>query len=125
MQNECSKSFYANHDPIILNLFHVMKSMREFRFRFETTWLKEASLINEVKKFWYQIPTTNIVPKLMSIFKFMEKWGRDFFNKFREKSRVQNIVMDDLKERTDARGIQQYVVERDKLNEILFHEKIY
>lgn len=33
--------------------------------------------------------------------------------------------MDDLKSRSDDFSIKQYVIERDKLNEILLHEKLY
>ncbi|KAL8105033.1 hypothetical protein AgCh_028992 [Apium graveolens] len=119
------KASVSDHDPIVLELVHVMISKREFRFKFENTWLKEKSFINDVSSFWSEIPTMSLLPKLSSVSKYMEKWGRNFFNKFREKLRVQKGVLDDLKDRTDDRGVQQYLFERDKLNDLLLHEEIY
>lgn len=61
----------------------------------------------------------------MSVSRFMEKWGRNFFNKFKEKLRQQKAILDDLKSRSDDFSIKQYVIERDKLNEILLHQDLY
>lgn len=68
---------------------------------------------------------TSLLPKLMSISKYMEQWGREFFNKFNEKVRAKKIVINDLKDGTDDRVVQQYITERDKLNDLLLHEEIY
>lgn len=68
---------------------------------------------------------TSMLPKLMSISKYMEQWGREFFNKFKEKVRAKKIVINDLKDGTDDKVVQQYITERDKLNDLLLHEEIY
>lgn len=70
-----------------------------FRFRFENTWLREPSFVAEVKHVWESLPATHLLPKLMSVSRFMEKWGMDFFNKFKEKVRRQKVILDSLKDR--------------------------
>lgn len=67
----------------------------------------------------------HLLPKLNSVSRYMEKWGRDFFNKFKEKVRRQKLILDDLKNKNDDYSVKQYVIEHDKLNEILLHEEIY
>lgn len=87
--------------------------------------VKGANYINDVKGHWENIPSSHLLPKLMSVSRYMEKWGRDFFNKFKEKLRKQKAVLEALKHGNDADRIRQYITERDKLNEILLHEELY
>lgn len=55
----------------------------------------------------------------------MAKWGREFFNKFREKVLKQNGIIEALKDRDDDDGIQSYFEEKDKLHDLLSHEEAY
>lgn len=36
------------HEPIKLNLFNTVVTEKQFRFKFENTWLKEAEFYSEV-----------------------------------------------------------------------------
>lgn len=55
----------------------------------------------------------------------MVKWGRTFFYKFRENVINQKVLIDALKDIENDNGIQMYLEENEKLNDILSHEEIY
>lgn len=115
----------SDHDPIKLNLFNTAVTRKQFRFKFENIWLKEAAFHSEVAKFWQTLPPTHLLPKLISVSSFIAKWGRNFFHKFREKVIKQREIIDALKNREDDAGIQLYFVEKDKMHELLLHEETY
>lgn len=96
----------SDHDPIKLELMSTVMSKKQFRFRFENTWLKEANFHAEISSYWQQIPALHLIPKLGELSRYMAKWGRDFFNKFREKVIRQKKIIEDLKDREDDDGIQ-------------------
>lgn len=75
----------SNHDPITLELLNVDVSRKDFRFKFENTWLREPSFLKDVTNHWESIPKTHLLPKLLDVSRYMAKWGRVFFNKFKEK----------------------------------------
>ncbi|KAL8149291.1 hypothetical protein AgCh_006337 [Apium graveolens] len=68
-------------------------SRKQFRFRFENTWLQEPSFKEEVTQFWKEIPKIHLLPKLLSVSSFMARWGRTFFHKFRDKIKKQKVVL--------------------------------
>lgn len=72
----------SNHDPIFLELCHVSFSRKNFRFKFENTWLKEPNFNWEVSYFWNLLSASHLLPKLLSVSSFMTKWGRRFFINF-------------------------------------------
>ncbi|XP_074348383.1 uncharacterized protein LOC141687114 [Apium graveolens] len=115
----------SDHDPIILDTVCAGFSRKNFRFCFENTWLNEPDFKKEVADFWSAIPAIHVLPKLLSVASFMAKWGRNFFHKFRDKIKKQKEVLDTLKDISDDIGIQQYFVEKNKLEELLLHEEIY
>lgn len=115
----------SDHDPIQLDLIRVAVSRREFRFRFENTWLKEPTFVTEVIDTWSDLPASHLLPKLLSISTFMARWGRTFFNKFREKLKHQKSVIASLVDRVDEAGVKEYLVEKERLNELLLHEELY
>lgn len=39
---------YSDHDPIMVDLYNVPRSIKKFRFKFENVWLEEASFRKEV-----------------------------------------------------------------------------
>lgn len=72
----------SDHEPIKLSLVNTAITKKDFRFRFENTWLKEANFHSDVSKFWRDLPSSHLLPKLISVSSFMAKWGRNFFHKF-------------------------------------------
>lgn len=86
--NQCMAPV-SDHEPIHLELWEVAVPKRVFRFKFENTWLKEPNFIHDVTSHWVNIQSLSLLPKLFSVFRYMEKWGRDFFNKFKEKVKRQ------------------------------------
>lgn len=115
----------SDHDPIFLDLVSTSFSRKTFRFRFENTWLREPSFRQEVTNFWTDLPTINIVPKLISVSGFMARWGQIFFHKFRDKIKKQKEVVANLADRIDAGGVELYFSEKDILQELLLHEETY
>ncbi|XP_074324401.1 uncharacterized protein LOC141661315 [Apium graveolens] len=115
----------SDHDAIFLELLSVEVPKRVFRFKFENTWLKESTFVEEVKQCWENLPASHLVIKLMSVSGYMEKWGRDFFNKFKQKVRNQKALMDSLQDKLDECSVKEFVEARDRLNEILLHEEVY
>lgn len=115
----------SDHDPITLDLLNVAITRKEFRFKFENTWLKEPNFLKDVTAHWESIPKTHLLPKLMEVSKYMAKWGRVFFNKFKEKVKRQKQVLDSLCDKTDDISVKLFLSEKDKLKEILLHEEIY
>ncbi|XP_074352491.1 uncharacterized protein LOC141691620 [Apium graveolens] len=116
---------YSDHDPIMVDLYNVPRSIRKFRFKFENVWLEEASFRKEVTDYWLDLPPVHILPKLISVSSFMAKWGKNFFHKFRDKVRKQKEELADLVDRTDEMGVRQYFLARDRLNELLLNEEVY
>lgn len=98
----------SDHEPIKLELMNTTMPKNQFRFRFENTWLKESSFHSEVSSFWQSLPALHLLPKLLAVSKYMAKWGKDFFNKFREKVVKQKETIDNLKNREDDDGIQMF-----------------
>lgn len=91
----------SDHDALFLEFLSVAIPKKKFRFRFENTWLKEPSFNKDVSECWENLPVTDLLPKLMSVSRYMEKWGRNFFNKFKEKVRKQKELLDSLREKSD------------------------
>lgn len=115
----------SDHEPIKLALVNTTVTRKDFRFRFENTWLKDATFHSDVSKFWRDLPTSHLLPKLISVSSFMARWGRNFFQIFRDKLLKQKEILDLLKDREDDDGIQMYFDEKAKLNDLLLHEEIY
>lgn len=55
----------------------------------------------------------------------MEKWGRNFFYKFRDKVKRQKEIIDTLVNRSDKDGVQQYFIKKNILDELLVQEELY
>lgn len=55
----------------------------------------------------------------------MARWGRTFFHKFREKVKHQKAIIERLFDRVDADGVKEYLMEKNKLNDLLLHEELY
>lgn len=111
----------SDHDPITLYLLNIPVSRKEFRFKFENTWLKEPTFLNDVTNYWELIPAVHLLSKLGSVSGFMAKWGSVFFNKFKEKVKRQKRILDSIRDKTDDESVKQFLSEKDKLNEILLH----
>lgn len=116
---------YSDHDPIQLELYNVSLTKKEFRFKFENTWLREPNFRGDVKGYWDSLPSLQLLPKLLSMSHFMAKWGRNFFHKFRDKLQKQKEIVSTLAEKTDEDSIKSYFLEKDKLHELLWHEECY
>ncbi|KAL8156575.1 hypothetical protein AgCh_001610 [Apium graveolens] len=115
----------SDHEPIQLELCSLAHSRRQFRFRFENTWLKEESFHDEVSAFWKNISPVQLLSKLSAISVFMEKWGKEFFNKFREKIKRQKEVIQLYDDCSNAEVTEKYFQESQKLNELLVQEEFY
>lgn len=115
----------SDHDPICLELCNTSFSRKHFRFRLENIWLKEPNFHAEVSKYWCNLSTSHILPKLLAISDYMGKWGHKFFHKFRDKVRVQKKIIEGLMNRNDATGITEYFVEKENLHELLLQEETY
>lgn len=115
----------SDHDPIFLDLLSVSFSSKQFRFRFENTWLQEPGFHKETTDFWLALPPSHILPKLLSVSNFMARWGRNFFHKFRDKVKKKKELLSILVNRVDSEGVKLYFEEKERLNELLFHEEIY
>lgn len=100
-------------------------SRKEFRFKFENTWLREPSFRGDVKEYWDSLPRLQLLPKLVSMSSYMAKWGRNFFHKFRDKLCKQREVVNNLASKTDEESIRQYFIEKDNFHELLLHVESY
>ena len=78
-----------------------------------------------MSNFWRNLPPMHLLRKLIEVSKYMAKWGRGFFHKFREKVIRQEEIIDSLKNREDDDGVQMYFDEKDKLDDLLSHEEAY
>lgn len=115
----------SDHDAIFLELLNIPASKKTFRFKFENTWLKEPSFVKDVIGQWENLPASHLIPKLLDISRFIHKWGRNFFNKFREKVKIQKALIESFRDRRDDQGVKEFLEARDRLNEILLHEEVY
>ncbi|XP_074339551.1 uncharacterized protein LOC141677486 isoform X1 [Apium graveolens] len=115
----------SDHDPLLLDLISVAFSQKQFRFRFENTWLQEPNFRKETTDFWLALPPSHILPKLIFVSNFMARWGRNFFHKFRDKVKKQKELLSSLVNRVDSDGVKLYFEENDKLNDLLLHEELY
>lgn len=55
----------------------------------------------------------------------MEKWGRNFFHKFKDKIDKQRKEVAKYMDCIDDDSVRQYFIERDRMNDILLQEEIY
>lgn len=115
----------SDHDPILLDLFSVNLSRKQFKFHFENTWLQEPKFHKETIEYWLSLPPCHILPNLISMSRFMAKWGRNFFHKFRDKIKKQKELLSSLVNRVDSAGVKSYFEEKESLNELLLHEEVY
>lgn len=115
----------SDHDPILLDLYSVSFSRKQFLFRFENTWLQGPNFFKETTEYWLALPPSHILPKLLSVPNFMARRGRNFFHKFRDKVKKQKDVISKLVNRIDIAGVKLYFEEKEKLHELLIHEEIY
>lgn len=100
-------------------------SRKQFRFKFENTWLKEKDFHREVASYWKDLHPTHLLPKLLSVSSFMARWGRTFFHKFREKVKRQKDVVNNLVDYVDEDSVRRYFKEKEKLYHLLLHEETY
>ncbi|XP_074346587.1 uncharacterized protein LOC141685379 [Apium graveolens] len=114
-----------DHDPILLEPVNTEFSRKQFRFKFENTWLHECSFKDEVVQYWKEIPKIHLLPKLLFVLTFMARWGRTFFHKFRDKVKKQKGIICSLVDRIDEEGVKRYFEERQKLEDLLMHEELY
>lgn len=63
----------SDHDPIVLDLFSVAFSRKQFRFRFENAWLQEPDFHKKTTDFWLALPPSHILSKLVSVSSFMAR----------------------------------------------------
>lgn len=115
----------SDHEPLFLELVRVDIPKKTFRFRFENMWLREPSFIEDVTATWKSLPRSHLLPKLFAVSSFMARWGKSFFHKFREKLKLHKLNLSRLVDCTDEASVQEYLRERDKLNELLLQEEIY
>lgn len=118
-------TIYSDHDPVKLELYSDNLTKKKFRFRFENTWLKEKSFHEEVSNYWKNLAPIHFLPKLLELSNFMGKWGREFFNKFREKIKKQKENLSLYESCADEEQTRRYFEERNKLEELLVHEEAY
>lgn len=118
-------TIYSDHDPIRVEFFSIEHSWKKFRFRFENTWLKEKEFHEEVSKHWQSLAPVHFLPKLLELSSFMEKWGRKFFNKFREKIKKQKEILSLYEACIDESQTKKYFEEKSKLEELLVFEEAY
>lgn len=118
-------SICSDHEPIQINLCSLEHSRRRFRFRFENTWLKEKAFHEEVVRYWKSLSPVHFLPKLLHLSEFMGKWGKEFFNKFREKIRKQKEVISMYEDCANEERTRKYFAEKSKLDGLLVHEEIY
>lgn len=57
----------SDHEPLKLELMNTSIPKKQFRFRFENTWLKESSFHKVVSDFWQTLPAIHLLPKLLSV----------------------------------------------------------
>lgn len=115
----------SDHDPINLELLSISHTKKQFRFKFENTWLKEPGFHKEVVDFWKKLSPIHFLPKLIVVSNYMAKWGRNFFHKFKDKIDKQKQEVEKYVDCTDEDNVKKYFVERDRLNELLLQEEIY
>lgn len=66
-----------------------------------------------------------MTPKLFVVSSFMARWGKSFFHKFREKLKLHKANLSRMVDCTDDSSVQEYLRERDKLNDLLLQEEVY
>lgn len=88
-------------------------------------WLKEPSFHAEISNYWLGISSSMLLPKLISVSSFMEKWGRIFFHKFIDKIKKQKEVLNALVNMTDEAGITNYFKEKEHLDELMQQDEAY
>lgn len=76
----------SDHEPIHLELWEVAVPRRVFRFKFENTWLKEPSFIQDVTNHWVSIDPSSLLPKLISVSRYMKNGGGISLISLRRKS---------------------------------------
>lgn len=109
----------SDHDPLLLDIISVDFSRKQFRFRFEDTWLQEPNFRKKTTDFWLDLSPSHILPKLIYVSNFMARWGRNFFHKFRDKVKKQKELLSSLVNRVDSDEVKLYFEEKDRLNELL------
>lgn len=66
-----------------------------------------------------------MLPKLLSLSSFMDKWDQNFFNKFWEKVKKLKLSLNLLMNRCDDQGVKEYFDVKIKLDDLLYHEELY
>lgn len=118
-------TIYSDHEPIQVEFYSTQNSRKKFRFRFENTWLKEKVFHEEVSNYWRSLSPVNFLPKLLELSDFMGKWGKRFFNKFREKIQKQKDIPCLFEDCADEYQMKRYFEKKGKLEELLMQEEIY
>ncbi|XP_074367335.1 uncharacterized protein LOC141707840 [Apium graveolens] len=107
-----------DHEPIYLELIQLDISVKKFRFHFE----KEPCLFANVTKAWNNIPFVHLLPKLIQLSSFRERWGRNFFHKFKDKVKEHKHTLDLLSEKIDEESVKKYLEAKALLNDLLAQE---
>lgn len=65
----------SDHESIKLELANTVVTKKQFRFKFENTWLKEESFKVDVANYWRNLPAIHLLSKQISVSNYMAKWG--------------------------------------------------
>lgn len=79
----------------------------------------------EVSAYWKNLKPSHFLPKLLELLSFMEKWGKRFFNKFREKIKKQKDPVLSREDCADEDRTSRYFVEKKNLEELILSEESY
>lgn len=118
-------TIYLDHDLIRVEFFNTEHLRKKFRFRFENTWLKEKEFHEEVSNYWQRLAPVHLLPKPLELSTFMEKWGRKFFNKFREKIKKEKETLSLYEACIDESQTKKYFEEEIKLEDLFVCEEAY
>lgn len=74
----------SDHLPILLTFRIYVRRGRVQLFRFENAWVKEPECVALVEDCWHDLQTVNLIPKLASCSRALDRWGKIYKSKFKD-----------------------------------------
>lgn len=102
----------SDHLPIYLHLNKKVYVPKNKRFRFESTWIKEAECLNLVKSCWETAEGMALLDKINLCCLRLEEWGGGITMEYKQKIMACKEKLRKFRSRRDSQGIQTYNVAR-------------
>lgn len=115
----------SDHTPILIETAPRTISSRNFRFRFENSWLRESDLVLVVNSSWEESSSLDLISRLHMCTVRLERWGKELARKFKHRINSYKTDILRLQGKDDSSSVDSYARAKQNLANLPLQEEAY